>query len=255
VACCVEAAGESSPTKQGRPVTVGIGIIPRQETGLVLLTDGLNHGTDLEGGDHVWEGDDKLLALPDRKAALVISGHVNDGSLDQLGLRKGAAAVRASLSKTAHPFSQADMRGLFGKIAALDAEVRGRRPKDDPDRYDELDEPGPGVIVAALQPEGPPMLGRFSPVSERWARPGETLVIGCVQLRPDLVEELQRPAPDTIEECRALAIDWACRFMDRVFGRRDGYRMALETGQLPGVSLPLYVLTVRETNFDLEVIK
>jgi hypothetical protein len=231
-------------------MTVAIGVLPRKERGAILLCDGLNTGY-INGQQRVWQHDDKLLGLAGPAGALVVSGHVADDSLQRLRIGKGSGAVLASLARGTVADSDATTRDrlgrLYDELRGVDADVRARVGGD---RYGEMDDPGPHVIAAVLQAGNAPLLARFTSKTERWAEPGDVFVIGCVLLDPpaDLLEEIKRPAPDTLAECKDWAVDWVGRFIDRTWGTRDAYGLIEKTGSMPCIGFPLYVLTITEDN-------
>jgi hypothetical protein len=142
-------------------------------------------------------------------------------------------------------------RRAFGAIQRIDAAVRADHPGMD--RYSEFEDPGPHALFAIAAAS---LLAKFTSKTETWAAPGDVFTIGgwLLGMPSDLAVEMQLPAPDTLDECKALATDWVRRYVDRVFGYRDPFAMMRETHEAPCIGGPLQVLTLTPGNLTREVI-
>jgi hypothetical protein len=220
-------------------MTLGIGMRPSREAGVLLIADslepyiGANHALSfgLDGK--------KLLFLAGTDTAVVISGNVSDAELWANGIVFDHQPLMPGLPQEPDP--RARVRRAFPVIQRIDAAVRASHPGMD--RYGELDDPGPHALFATSS-----LLAKFTSKTETWAEPGDVYAIGgwLLGMPSDIAVEMQLPAPDTLAECKALATDWVCRYIDQVFdGYRDPFAMMRETREAPGIGGPLQLLTLQ----------
>lgn len=229
-------------------MTLGIGMVPTREPGVVLITDSL---VMTDAGNHVIRhrlDDAKLLWLTSPPAVCVISGYTTLGYLAQLGFLSGCDAVQRGLrgyipSESDEAIKQC-LRRLYGRLQAMHAETEiGASDEDLPSP----EGPGPHVLFAVPRRERPPLLARFSGSGERWATSGDAFLIGAVVLGDaDLLDELRQPMPGTLDECKRFAADWVGRFMDRHYGTRDALEHNRRTGMLPCLAFPLRAVTLTQ---------
>jgi len=230
-------------------MTLGIGMRPSREEGVLLIADSLDpffradHGVsfDLDGK--------KVCYLVGTSTAVVISGYVDDDELRANGILFEHQPLPP---EPWEPDPRARVRRVFPVIQRLDAAVRASQPGFD--RYREMEDPGPHALFAIAELS---LLAKFTSRTEVWAEPGDIFTIGgwTLAMPPDIGLEMQRPAPDTLAECKALATDWVCGFIDQVFeGYRDPFAMMRETREAPCIGGPLQVLTLTPGHLTREVI-
>ncbi|MDQ6877337.1 MAG: hypothetical protein M3082_06495 [Candidatus Dormibacteraeota bacterium] len=220
-------------------MTLGIGMRPSRENGVVLITDSFETCIDSNGEWSNVVDAKKLLWLVGTETAVAISGNVNDEELWRYGIEPNYRPLMPGLPQEPDPRDR--VRRTFGAIKEMDAAVRARHPGED--RYDAMPDPGPHALFAVAEPS---LLAKFTSKTQTWAQPGDVLTIGgwLIGMPSDLAMEMQLPAPETLADCKALATEWVTRYIDRVFGYRDPYQQIRETGTAPGVGGPLQVLTL-----------
>jgi hypothetical protein len=227
-------------------VTLGIGMRPSREEAVVLIADSLMPSIDSDGKES-YGLDKKLLWLAGADTALVISGYISDDELRRYGIVPDYQPLTPGLPQEPDP--RARVRRTFPAIQRIDAGVRARHPGFD--GYADLDDPGPHALFVA-----PSLLAKYTSKTEAWAEPGDVFIIGSwlLGMPADIAIEMQLPAPDTAEECKQLAADWVRRFMDKIFGYRDPFQMARETGEICTIGFPLQVVTMAADQIQREVI-
>jgi hypothetical protein len=196
-------------------LTLAVGMIPSREPGVVLIADTVGSFF-VDGRRRLGRDDRKLLWVHGQRLAVAISGPVNDDGLSSIGI--GPEYVPAGARRTVFECVQQTFRAIL----EVNAEVKARH-RADPEPFEhDLPDPSPHVLFAGGPLAEQPQLARLTPLSERWAEPGDTLSIGSwlIALPDDLAEEMARPAPASLDDCIAVAADWVRRRIHAIVGDR-----------------------------------
>jgi hypothetical protein len=221
-------------------MTMGIGLRPSREPGVVLITDSFEWHL---GTDNRWSfslGTGKLNWLVGTETAVIISGEGNDDLWRSRGIEPDYRPLLPGYPQEADPRSR--VRRTFFAIQEIDARLKTQGPQPGLDGLP-LEDPGPHALFAIAAPS---LLAKFTTKTETWAEPGDVFAIGgwLIGMPSDIALEMQLPAPETLEECKSVATEWVCRYIDKMWGCRDPFQTMRETDIAPGIGGPLQVLTL-----------
>src|SRR5438874_2187085 len=119
-------------------MTLGIGIRPSREAGVVLIADSLQPYRWSDGSRSYEVDRKKLMWLGGSETAVVISGNIDDDLLASHGVLPDHRPLVPGLPQEPDPRSR--VRRTFGAIQRIDAAVRARHPGED--RYAAMSDPG-----------------------------------------------------------------------------------------------------------------